>query len=247
MTDTDTQHPDDDADLRRWLAAAEAEVPRAAAPEDLSALAARVHAGIAEEDARPLASVRQRPAWQRNLLGVVSLVVLVGSTFAAFPRTDVAHYPLGRLGLELGAFVAAFALCLAVATRGAHLPELPRRRTYGLAALAVLVVAAVGLLPPAHLHDPYGSRGLGEFFSHCGLVGVVLALPVYVLIRLLDRGSSLGALAAASAAGLAANTMLQAHCPVVDRAHMLLGHAMVGVWLLLGLLIIRAIERRRGL
>ena len=247
MTDTDTQPPEDDADLRRWLAAAQAAEAGDVAPEDLSALAARVRVGIEEEDARPLAGVRQRPAWERNVLGVVSLLVMVGSTFVALPRADVAHYPLGRLLLELGAFVTAFALCLAVATRGAHLPELPRRWTYGLAALAVLVVAAVGLLPPSHLHDAYVSRGLGELFSPCGLIGVILALPVYALIRLLDRGSSLGALAAASAAGLAANTMLQAHCPVVDRAHMLLGHAMVGVWLLLGLLIVRAIERSRSL
>ena len=247
MTETDQQPTEDNDDLQGWLAALASDAPEEATSDALAALGQRVRVGIAAEDARPLAKLRQRPAWQRNALGVVSLGLVVGTTWAAFPREDMAHYPLARLALELGTLVAVFSLCLAVATRGAHLPELPRHWTYGLAGAAVLVVAAVGLLPPAHSHDPYVSQGLGELVSRCGLVGVVLALPVYALIRLLDRGSSLGALAAASAAGLVANTFLQAHCAITAQAHLLLGHAMVGVWLLLGLLLLRGIEPRRGL
>ena len=247
MTETNEPPMDDDEALRRWLAPVRSDAEPEPGPEDLAALGRLVHAGIASEDARPLAVLRQRPAWQRNLVGLAVLAVAVGVTAVVTPRGDLPHYPLARLVLEIGSFVGVFALCLAVATRGTHLPELPRAWTYGLATAAVLVVVAVGLLPPPHAHDPHVSRGLGELISYCGPAGVLLALPVIGLIRLLDRGSSVGALAAVSAAGVAANTLMQLHCPITDSAHLLLSHAVVGVVLLLGLALIAAIERRRSL
>ena len=89
---------------------------------------------------------------------------------------------------------------------------------------------------------PSGS-GVAELLSPCGLVGALVALPVYLLVRLLDRGSSLSAVAAGTAAGLAGNTFLQMHCANTGTAHMALGHAMVVVWCVLGVLLARRLER----
>lgn len=250
MTDTHKPPTDPDQDLeqlRGWLGpvASDGDVEPGAA--DLAELSQRVHAGIAAEDSRPLAPLRQRPTWQRNLVGFGLLAVAMAVTMLITPRVDLAHYPLARLAAEVGVFLAVFAACLVVATRGTHLPELPRAWAYGLAALAVLVVAGVALLPPPHTHDPHVSRGWGEIISYCGPGGILLALPMIALIRLLDRGSSVGALVAVSAAGVAANTVMQLHCSITDSAHLLLSHAIVGVVLLLGLVVIGAIERRRSL
>lgn len=239
-----TEHDDQ---LRSWLGSVMSDGQEELAPDDLRALGERVRTGIVAEDARPLARHRQRPAWQRTVAGLGLVVLTLSITAAISPRGDLPYYPLARLALEVGSFLAVFALCVTVVTRGTHLPELPRPWTHGLAAAAVLVVVAVGLLPPPHAHDPHVSRGLGELVSYCGPGGVLMALPVYALVRLLDRGSSVGALAAVSAAGVAANTFLQVHCPITDSAHLLLGHATVGVYLLLGLALIGAIERRRTL
>jgi hypothetical protein len=214
--------------------------------EGLAALAQGVQAGIAVEDARPLAPLRHRPTWQRNLLGLMLLFTVVIVAYAVFPRRDMVHYPLPRLGAELAAMVVAFGLCLVVAMRGTHRAELPRGVTYGLVALAVLVVASFGLLPAPHSHDAYVSRGIGELIGPCTFIGLGIALPVYALFRLLRRGSALGAFAAAAAAGLVANTFLHGHCSMTAGSHLVLAHAMVGVWLLLGVGVMQAVQRRRG-
>lgn len=247
MTETNEPSTDHDDQLRSWLSAVASDAQGELGPEDLAALGQRVHADIAAQDARPLAPLRERPAWQRNLVVLGVLAVAVGVTAVVTPRGDLLYYPLARLALEIGSFVGIFALCLALATRGTHLPELPRPWTFGLAGAAVGAVVVVALLPPPHTHDPHVSRGLGELISYCGPAGVLLALPMIALIRLFDRGSSVGALLAVSAAGVAANTLMQLHCPITDSAHLLLSHAAVGVVLLLGLALIGAIERRRSL
>lgn len=256
MTETDGQPMHDD-DLRVLLQTALGPVHGLSDPDEAPAtpddptqpgaledLRMRVAAGVAAEDARPLATLRQRPTWQRQLVGVGALVLLVGTTFVAMPRADLALYPVWRLVLELGTYALAYMLCLLVALRGAHLPSLSPRVTYALATGAIALVGLVGLLPAPHEHGEHVSRGLAELLSPCAVVGVMVALPVYALVRLLDRGSSLSAVAAAGAAGLAGNSLLQMHCANTQSAHMLLGHAAVGVWLLLGVALARVAERR---
>ncbi|MEZ4325721.1 MAG: NrsF family protein [Polyangiales bacterium] len=246
MSETD-ENPLPDEELRAFVRSAGVSSAASGDPAgDSSALAAlreRVQAGVAAEERRPLAGLRQRPTWQRALVGVAALGTLVMTTWVAIPRTDLASYPAWRLALELCAYGAAFVLCALVALRGAHLPALPPWKTYGLSGAAVALVALVGLLPAPHAHDEHVSRGVAELLSPCGLVGALVALPVYLLVRLLDRGSSLSAVAAGTAAGLAGNTFLQMHCANTGTAHMALGHAMVVVWCVLGVLLARRLER----
>jgi hypothetical protein len=66
-------------------------------------------------------------------------------------------------------------------------------------------------------------------------VGILLGIPVYALLRLVDRGNAFGSLVAAAAAGLAGNFILKAHCSVPGTSHELLGHASVAVLFVLGL------------
>ena len=187
MTEPHEPPTEHDELLRSWFASVMSDGQEEPRPEDLAALGERVQAGIAAEDSRPLAPLRRRPAWQRNLVGLGVLALAVVFTALVTPRGDLVHYPLGRLAFELGSYVAVFAACLAVATRGTHRPELPRAWVYGLAALAVLVAAGVAVLPPPHAHDPHVSRGFGEVVSYCGPGGILLALPVASVIMVLLR------------------------------------------------------------
>jgi hypothetical protein len=69
-----------------------------------------------------------------------------------------------------------------------------------------------------------------------------LVVPVLLLLWLLERRDAppLSVLVAAGGlAGLAANLLLHVHCPSVQLAHLLLGHASIGAaWaVVLGLLL----------
>jgi hypothetical protein len=69
----------------------------------------------------------------------------------------------------------------------------------------------------------------------CMGFGLLLGVPVYALLRLVDRGNAFGSLIAASAAGLAGNFVLKAHCAIETTGHVLLGHASVAVLFVVGL------------
>jgi hypothetical protein len=74
----------------------------------------------------------------------------------------------------------------------------------------------------------------------CFVYGLLFALPVLVLARVVDRGEhriGRAALCAALAGGLTANLGLHLHCPITHAGHLLLGHAtlvlaLVGVYAL---------------
>ena len=64
----------------------------------------------------------------------------------------------------------------------------------------------------------------------CLLIGSAVAAGMYAVLRGLDRGGSRRLLLMAACAGLAANLMLQLHCPKTAPLHLLLGHlGVVGV------------------
>jgi len=130
---------------------------------------------------------------------------------------------------SLVAFAVLMLIAMYMVTRPVHLPALPRWQTWLLVCIAVgaTIVAAFWPLPgvQAHAHAPWLCMG----------VGLLLGVPVYALLRLVDRGNALGNLIAAAAAGVAGNFVLKAHCPVPGTAHELLGHASVAIVFVLGL------------
>jgi phage shock protein PspC (stress-responsive transcriptional regulator) len=137
---------------------------------------------------------------------------------------------------SLAAFVILLLLAMFMVTRPVHLPALPRWQSVCLVCLAVgaTVVAAFWPIPAAMAASTHDHRS-GFMAGVCMGVGLLLGIPVYALLRLVDRGNALGNLVAAAAAGVAGNFVLKAHCPIAGTSHELLGHASVAVIFVAGL------------
>lgn len=233
-----------DAELRALLEDTRAEDAATAAQDAdaLSALRAGVREGVAAEDARLGATIRQQPFRARVALALLTVTLAVVGMWQLAPRADAAHYPTWRLFLEAAVYLVVAALGIAAAARGVHRPPLSTRAVTLLGAASVVIVVAVALMPAAHDHGEHVSRGMMEMISPCTFVGLGLALPCYVLFRLIARGSRFASIAAAAAAGLAANALLHMHCPMIATEHVILSHAAMGLWVLLGGVCISQVE-----
>jgi len=178
--------------------------------------------------------LRSRSTVARRLivLTVFSLLAIAG--WFAFPLVgDQAR--TAQWTASLVTFCVLLVLAMFMVTRPVHLPALPRWQSVCLACIAVgaTVLAAFWPYPAAQAatHDHTG----GVMAGACMGVGLLLGVPVYALLRLVDRGNAFGSLVAAAAAGLAGNFVLKAHCSVPGTSHELLGHASVAVVFVLGL------------
>ena len=197
-------------------------------PELIDRMFSKVKTECDENDHTVAGFLRGRSTKARRLI--------VFSVFGALAIAGWFIFPLvneqGRTTPWVASLVA-FAILMLIAmymvTRPVHLPALPRWQTWLLVCIAVgaTIVAAFWPLPGAqvHTHAPWLCMG----------VGLLLGVPVYALLRLVDRGNALGNLIAAAAAGVAGNFVLKAHCPVPGTAHELLGHASVAIVFVLGL------------
>ncbi|MGB5416885.1 MAG: hypothetical protein WBN01_19795, partial [Polyangiales bacterium] len=136
---------------------------------------------------------------------------------------------------SLATFCVLLVLAMFMVTRPVHLPAVPQWQSVCLVciALGATVLAAFWPHPAAQAatHEHVGSVMAGA----CMGVGLLLGVPVYALLRLVDRGNALGSLVAAAAAGLAGNFVLKAHCAIPGTSHELLGHASVAVLFVVGL------------
>lgn len=177
---------------------------------------------------------RSRSTMARRLivLSVFATLAIIG--WYVFPLVGEQARTVQWAG-SLVSFCVLLVLAMFMVTRPVHLPALPRWPVVSLVAVALLatIVSAFSPLPTAqaatHAHDG------GFLAGMCMGVGLLLGIPVYALLRLVDRGNALGSLVAAAAAGVAANFVLKAHCPIPGTAHELLGHASVAVVFVLGL------------
>jgi hypothetical protein len=178
--------------------------------------------------------LRSRSTTVRRLIVVTVFTALAVMGWYMFPLVDE-HGRTTPWIVSLATFAILMVFATYVVTRPVHLPALPRWQMWLLVgtAISATVVAAFWPLPAAqaeaHLH------GGGIVAGVCMAVGLLLGIPVYALLRLVDRGNALGSLIAAAAAGLAGNFVLKAHCPVPGTAHELFGHASVAVLFVLGL------------
>lgn len=235
-----------DPRLREALRAAEL----TAGPGALDDVFARVSDDVAREDAHPLARLRARSTRARRAIAIASFIALFGFAITQGARGDLALYPLPRLVLECAAYVVLLVLSIFAAVRSEALPALPRARVALLVALGVVAAVVLAVAPaphalPIHLVGRESDAFMGGG-SPCMYVGLTLGLPVYVVLRLVDRGSPLASVLAASAAGLLANLVLQVHCPVTSVGHRLVGHASIGPILLVSLGVALALERLLG-
>jgi hypothetical protein len=189
--------------------------------------------------------LRSRSTAARRLIVLVVFSLLAIAGWYLFPVVD----EQGRSApwiVSLVAFAILLLTAIYMVTRPVHLPAVPRWQTWLLVCIAVgaTVVAAFWPLPAAHAEGAVHPGGI--IASMCMGVGLLLGVPVYALLRLVDRGNALGSLIAAAAAGVAGNFVLKAHCPVPGTAHELLGHASVAIVFVLALgLVHRLIPSRR--
>jgi len=186
------------------------------------------------EDRSIAGFLRSRSTRGRRLivLSVFSLLALLG--WFAFPLVgDQAQ--TAQWAASLATFVVLLLLAMFLVTRPVHLPALPRWQSACLVFVAVAATIVAAFWPnPAALATAH-DHGNGIIAGTCMGVGVLLGVPVYALLRLVDRGNALGSLVAAAAAGVAANFVLKAHCPIPGTSHELLGHASVALVFVLGL------------
>lgn len=174
-----------------------------------------------------LRSLSTRARFVSAVGAVLALLVLV---FGAFGRPDWEVYPIGRLAAELFLLTMTTLATLWLALRPLYLPP-PRVIVVAVVgALAMALPIAFALFPEAHDAHPASHLGGGDDpvvrALTCLGFGTLAALPMLALCRVLDRLARLSS-GALFFAGLVGVLALHLHCPVVDRFHLVVGHATV--------------------
>jgi len=215
---------------------------------DLSPMLGELHARISQGDTA-LEGVRALPSGWRLSIAALSALAIVLLVLLLMPQPELADYPRARLLPVMGALGVLLWPTLRAALRPLHLPALGGGRAWLLWLVAAAATFGLALLPApeALLTDAAAAAG-HDSLRHalpCLLFGLVTGAPVFAAIAVLDRGNRFAPLLAAAAVGLVGNLSLQIHCALINRAHLLWGHAGVSVVALLGGLLLWLALRRR--
>lgn len=232
-----------DAELRAWLD----ELGRVSPPPDGEALESiwrAVDAQTSAADAAPMFWWRSRPTRVRRAIGATgtALVIATGGLLAL--RSDFAQLPVIPTALVLGALLFLLGVALNDTLRPLHQPM--TSWTHGAVTAATLSATfLIAWLWPADVAE----TALSGPTAHlpCFFFGIAAGVPVYLLLRWLDRGPSNSVLTAACAAGLSANLVLQLHCPVDNTDHLLLGHFGAVAFIVLALGAARMLRRANNI
>jgi len=202
--------------------------------ELIDELFAEVKAQCDESDRTITGFLKSRSTMVRRLivLSVFAALAIIG--WYEFPVVSEQARTL-PWAASLATFAVLLLLAMLMVTRPVHLPALPRWQSACVACIAVGATIVAALWPPPAAMAATPAHATGAMAGVCMGVGILLGIPVYALLRLVDRGNPLGSLIAAAAAGLAGNFVLKAHCSVPGTAHELFGHASVAVLFVLGL------------
>ena len=164
------------------------------------------------------------------LLATVLGVALVQLAWSR--RADFDLYPTTPFLVVIAAFSLLIGLALAACLRPLHEPRLSPWALRGLIGGGLLMPVLFYIGQPVHTSHSASIAGMGPDLlpraGGCFVYGLLLALPVLVLARVLDRGEhriGAAALCAALAGGVTANLALHLHCPITHAGHLLLGHA----------------------
>jgi hypothetical protein len=197
-------------------------------------LFASVQAQAAREQSSWLGVLRAKATVARRLVVLTVLSAIVALELGLHAREAFAQAPL-RVGFSLAAFGALMVMLLMSSLRPIHQPALSRRSEAWLVAGPLLVAIGLSLWPTLGASGTL-QESLADAWSgakSCLLYGLAVAVPVYLVARLVDRGGWVTGVLAALGAGLAANFVLMTHCPMAGPEHMMLGHFGVIVVLLL--------------
>lgn len=192
---------------------------RGVAPAD--ALFEAMQAQLKREERSVLGGLRSQSTTTRRLIviGVLAVIAAIELWLRARDAFDVA--PL-RVGISLAVFGVLMTTAALSSVRPLHLPALSRARELSLLAGPLAIALGLSLWPTSHAHEPLAETFRGA--APCFVYGSLVAIPVFLIARVLDRGAWLTGIAAALAAGLFANFVLMTHCPLAGSDHMLLGH-----------------------
>jgi len=192
----------------------------------------------------PRAWLRSRPSPLRFTLLLLPLLLVLLAGGLLGQRADLEHYPMQRVALLLCVYFLAIALAF-----GKQLSESPRGHALGdyvgLLAFALAVPALAAFAPATEVSRRIESSGAFGCFGY----GALLTLPIALLLWALDRDDrpSLRTVCLSAAAlGLSANLLLELHCGNGDWAHVLGGHASLGVAWLVAWAVTRRLSRARG-
>ncbi len=239
---TDSSHELDPA-LEEWLSDARA-LETSASPADVDALLADVEGSLAKADKSPRFWLRSRSTGARRAIACLACLAVVGVGALTGLRSDLSEISVAWLAVavvSLGSLLGASAF---LALRPLHRPPLAPWARHGLVGLSLLATFALALVGPDGHALPAVDGMIREMASPCLFFGLFFGLPVYLVLRLFDRGPSVGALIAACAAGLAGNLVLQLHCPRNEPEHLMGAHFTVVLLFVVGLYAIHAAVRR---
>jgi hypothetical protein len=198
---------------------------------DLDRMYSALRGNIAQE--RGLVSwLRERSATARLLGASGAIAGLCSLCWLLFARRDMAAYPAERMALSLAAMGLLLVVSLIIALRPLQRPGFPRWAAPAVVTTSLLALASLYVISPLPPYVATSGATLGPALI-CLAIGLVLGVPVYALIALLDRGGARRAMPMAAAAGMAANLVLHIHCPWTQPSHLMIGHFGAAVLLML--------------
>jgi hypothetical protein len=201
-------------------------------------LLAAVEAQLAGEHGLA-AWLRSQTTAVRGLLAAAASFSIVLVTAALARRSDFGDLRTESL-IALLLYAAAAIALVTELIRPMHKRQRPRLRAW-LGILALGMPTLIALAPMGGAHAPRIAARSG-----CLLLGLLVATPVLLLLRGLDRGAPARAsqrLLAVAIAALVGNLALVLCCASNSAAHILRAHAPVGFALALGSLTLHRVTR----
>lgn len=212
----------------------EFDAPSDADKELIDRMFDKVKGQCAESDRTLAGFLRSRSTLARRaiVLAVFSILAVVGwfgIPLAAEPMRTT------NWASTLIAFCVLLVIAMFIVTRPVHRPSLPGWQAVCLVCVAVGATILTAFWPSHAAQAATHAHSSTVMAGACMGFGLLLGIPVYALLRLVDRGNAFGSLIAAAAAGVAGNFVLKAHCSIDTTGHVLLGHASVALLFVLGL------------
>lgn len=210
---------------------------------------AKISQITSEQDGEAVWRLRSMPTNRRISIGLCAALIGGVVCLLLLPRPDMGVYPMMRMGIVLGAMFIATAFGVVLSMPKSYKPRHPVTLRLALLIFLLLIPFIPALLPVVSHGHPASTTDMGLLKSAgaCIGFGTLAAFPALIGIRLLQRESELRlwpTIYAGVAAALGANIALQAHCPIVDTGHLVVGHAMLGiVYAVLAWLVVKATVR----
>jgi len=190
--------------------------------------------------------LRELPTATRVALSVAgAFVVAVIALVIGGMRVDMGTQTIMRYTVAMLGILVLTGATFAVSLRGHHQKPLGPvgMVVVGLSVLVPVLLAVMPWLwaPPAEFAD----IPVSHFCGHLGISTGLIAGGIAWLFQRSEVNGWVRALSAAGGGGLVAFAMLQLHCPAHDATHLLVGHAGVGLFLVLVTTIVVGVRLRR--